>query len=244
MDGLLMKKLTTHALTVSLSVGAIALACTVIGPARAAEISLPPDPGARDALTLASFACSKCHGASTNGISISPLFPILAGQNPIYIDTELKLLRQHGRSDPHARAFMWGITSKLTDEQIQGLSLYYSGLPGVSGRPSINTALAARGKENYENGVPEPHRVIKCAECHGETSAGTNNVPRLQGQHPDYLKLQLHYYRDKLRENKLMQRNVANITDDDIAAVVEYISTLSGTEAPSDSTSTSGASSP
>jgi cytochrome c553 len=42
----------------------------------------------------------------------------------------------------------------------------------------------------------------------------------------------LHYYHDKLRENILMQRNVANITDDEIAAVVEYISTLSGTESP------------
>jgi cytochrome c553 len=238
-----MKKLTTHSLTALFSIGAISIACAVAGTARAADISLPPDPGARDAHTLVSFACSKCHGASANGISISPLFPILAGQNSIYIETELKLLRQHGRSDPHARAFMWGISSKLTDEQIQGLSSYYSALPGVSGRPSLNTALAARGKEIYENGVPEPHRVIKCAECHGETSAGTNNVPRLQGQHPDYLKLQLRYYRDKLRENKLMNRNVANITDEDIDAVVEYISTLSGTDTSSDTSSSSSSSS-
>jgi cytochrome c553 len=224
-----MKRLTIH----SLNLAAIALACTVVGTSTwAAEIFVPPDPGARDARTLVSFACSKCHGPTGNGVSISPLFPILAGQNPVYIDTELKLLRQHSRSDPHARAFMWGISHALTDEQIQGLAQYFSTQPAVSGRPSSNPALAARGKEIYENGVPEPHRVIKCAECHGETSAGTNTVPRLQGQHPDYLKLQLHYYHDKLRENILMQRNVANITDDEIAAVVEYISTLSGTESP------------
>jgi cytochrome c553 len=230
-----MKKLMTH----SFAVAAIAMVCTLVGSARATDISLPPDPGARDAHTLVSFACSKCHGASANGISISPLFPILAGQNPIYISDQLKLLRQHYRADPHARAFMWGISHALTDEQIEGLALYFAGLPAVSGHPSSNPELAARGKEIYENGVANP-KVIRCNQCHGEVGAGTNNVPRLAGQHPDYLSLQLHYYRSKLRENKLMNRNVANITDDQIAAVVEYISTLSGTESGTESASGAG----
>ena len=234
-----MKRLTTH----RLNVVALALACAAVGSARAADISLPPDPGARDARTLVSFACSKCHGYSGNGVSISPIFPILAGQNQVYIATELKLLRQHGRSDPHARAFMWGITHALTDEQIDGLALYFSSQPAVSGRPSSNPALAAKGKDIYENGVAEP-KVVKCAQCHGEVGAGTNNVPRLQGQHPGYMALQLHYYHDKLRENKLMNRNVANITDDQIAAVVEYISTLSGNEPTDDTAVTSGSSAP
>lgn len=216
-----MKKLTTH----SLPVAAMALACAVVGSARAADITVPPDPAALPADQLVSNACSKCHGPSGNGISISPIFPILAGQNPIYIETELKLLRQHGRSDPHARAFMWGISHALTDQQIQGLAQYFSTQPAVSGRPSPNPELAAKGKEIYENGVPE-RKVIKCIECHGETSEGTNTVPRLAGQHQAYLALQLHYYRDGLRENKLMNRNVKNITDDEIAAVTEYIRTL------------------
>ena len=193
---------------------------------------IPPDPGARDAHTLVSFACSKCHGAGANGVSITPLVPILAGQNQVYIETELKLLRKHGRSDPHARAFMWGISNRLTDEQIAGLADYFAHQPTVSGRPSSNAALVAKGKDIYLNGVPEPNKVVKCAQCHGEVGAGTNNVPRLQGQHKGYLALQLHYYHDKLRENILMQRNVKNITDDQITAVVEYIGTLTGVDSP------------
>jgi len=227
-----MNKRTTHSLTAV----AIGITCLGLGLAHAADISIPPDPGARDAHTLVSFACSKCHGYSGNGVSVTPLVPILAGQNQVYIATELSLLRQHGRSDPHARAFMWGISNKLTDQQIDGLSKYFSSLPPVTGKPSSNPALAAKGKDIYENGVKEP-KVVKCAQCHGEVGAGTNNVPRLQGQHPDYLKLQLHYYHTKLRENVLMQRNVANITDDQIDAVVEYISTLTGEEPPDDSDS-------
>lgn len=226
MDGLLMKKLIIPLLTLS----ALGFSCGgMVGSALAADISLPPDPGARSAAELVSFACARCHGTSTNGISITPLIPILAGQNQVYLATELKLLRQHGRSDPHARAFMWGISNKLTDQQIDGLSEYFSNKPGVSGKPSSNPALAAKGKEIYENGVASP-KVVKCSQCHGEVGAGTNNVPRLQGQHKGYLALQLHYYHDKLRENILMQRNVANITDDQIDAVVEYISTLNGVD--------------
>jgi cytochrome c553 len=125
---------------------------------------------------------------------------------------------------------MWGISRGLSDEQIEGVAEYFGALPAVSGRPSSNPALAAKGKEIYENGVPEPHRVIKCIECHGEVGAGTNNVPRLAGQHPGYIALQLRYYHNELRINKLMNRNVKNITDDEIEAVTEYISTLSGTE--------------
>lgn len=233
MDGLLMNKLTNSLLTLA----AFGLSCgAVVGSARAADISLPPDPGARSAKELVSFACARCHGTSTNGISITPLIPILAGQNEVYIETELKLLRQHGRSDPHARAFMWGISHALTDQQIEGLAGYFSALPPVSGKPSNKPDLVAKGRDIYENGVAEP-KVVKCAQCHGEVGAGTNNVPRLQGQHKGYLALQLHYYHDKLRENILMQRNVANITDDQIEAVVEYISTLTGVDAPDGSAS-------
>jgi cytochrome c553 len=216
-----MKEPTMH----SHLVAAIVLACAVIGSTRAADISLPPDPSLLPAAQLVSYACSKCHGVSGNGVSISPLFPILAGQNAVYIEEQLKLLRQRGRADPHARAFMWGISRGLTDEQIEGLATYFEGQPAVTGRPSTNPALAARGKEIYDNGVAEP-KVVKCAQCHGEVGAGTNNVPRLAGQHKGYIALQLHYYHDELRINKLMNRNVKNITDADIAAVTEYISTL------------------
>jgi cytochrome c553 len=120
---------------------------------------------------------------------------------------------------------MWGISRGLSDEQINGLSEYFEGLPAVTGKPSTNPALAAKGKDIYENGVEEP-KVVKCAQCHGDVGAGTNNVPRLAGQHKGYIALQLHYYHVGLRENKLMNRNVKNITDEQIAAVTEYISTL------------------
>jgi len=212
--------------TQSLGVALLALACTVAGGARSADITVPPDPSQLPARELVSYACAKCHGYKGNGVSVSPIFPILAGQNAVYIEGQLKLLRQRGRADPHARAFMWGISRGLSDEQIGDLATYFESLPAVTGKPSTNPALAAKGKDIYENGVPEPNKVVKCAQCHGDVGAGTNNVPRLAGQHKGYIALQLHYYHTGLRENKLMNRNVKNITDDQIDAVTEYISTL------------------
>ena len=94
MDGLLIRKLPIT----SLIVAAIALAATTVRDASAAPIVVPPDPSAFDAQTLVRNECSKCHGAT--GVSICRLFPNLAGQLPVYIETELKLFRQHGRSDP------------------------------------------------------------------------------------------------------------------------------------------------
>jgi cytochrome c553 len=218
MDGLLMRKLAVN----SLIVAAIGLAATVAGDAAAADVVVPHDPSAWDATTLVSNACSKCHGAT--GVSISPLFPILAGQQTSYIDTELKLFRQRGRSDPLARAFMWGIARGLTDDQIEGVAQYFASQPPVRGTPSRNPALAEKGKLIYESGVPQ-RGVIACMTCHGANAEGDGNnaFPRLAGQHRDYLVTELQQFRGLLRENAVMQGVAANITDDEIAAVADYL---------------------
>jgi len=206
----------------SLIVAAIVLAATIVRDAPAADIVVPPDPSAFDTTMLVSNACSKCHGAA--GISISPLFPNLAGQQASYIATQLKALRQRARSDPHARAFMWGIAKGLTDDQIEGLTKYFASQPPARGTASRNPALAEKGKSIYENGVTE-HGVIACSTCHGPNAEGQgdNAFPRLAGQHRDYLILQLTYFHTLLRENEVMQGVAASLTNDEIAAVAEYL---------------------
>jgi len=90
----------------AIALGTIALAALAFRDARSATLIVPPDPSTKGTQALVNSACSKCHGEY--GVSISPLFPILAGQLPGYIEAELKLFRLRGRSDPRARAFMWG----------------------------------------------------------------------------------------------------------------------------------------
>jgi cytochrome c553 len=218
MDGLLMRKL---AIT-SLGIAAIAFAAIALRDARSATLIVPPDPSTLNATGLVDNACSKCHGQ--NGVSISPLFPVLAGQLPGYIEAELKLFRLRGRSDPRGRAFMWGIARGLTDEQIKGVAQYFSSQPAVHGTASSNPALADKGKMLYESGRPELD-IEACTVCHGHDGEGVNTQPRLAGQHRDYVAIQMSQYRSGLRENKVMQHVTEKLTDDEIAALVEYIST-------------------
>jgi cytochrome c553 len=210
------------AVLTSLIVAAIALASTAVRDVQAAAVVVPPDPSALDIKQLVSNACSKCHGY--NGVSTSPIFPNLAGQVPGYIETELRLFRQRGRSDPHARAFMWGIARALTDEQIKGVALYFSTQPAATGKGSSNPALADKGKLLYENGSPE-RDIEACTVCHGHNGEGVNTQPRVAGQHRDYFVLEMVQFRSGLRENKVMQHVSEKLTDDEIAALVEYIST-------------------
>jgi len=214
-----MKKLAVN----SLFVAVLVLGATIVRDAPAADLVVPHDPSAFDATMLVSNTCSKCHGA--NGLSVSPIFPNLAGQQASYIDGALRLFRERGRSDPHARAFMWGIARGLSDDQIAGLAQYFASQPPMRGAASGNPALAEKGKSIYENGVPD-HGVVACMVCHGPNAEGQadNAFPRLAGQHRDYLALQLHYFHGLLRENEVMQGVAASITDDEVAAVAEYLS--------------------
>src|SRR6204780_5587394 len=218
MDGLLMRKL---AIT-SLGIAAIALTAMAVLDAYSATLIVPPDPSTMNTKALVNNACSKCHGEY--GVSISPLFPLLAGQLPGYIEAELKLFRLRGRSDPRARAFMWGIARGLTDEQIKGVAQYFSSQPAVKGSGTSNPALADKGKLLYENGAPE-RDIEACTVCHGHSGEGVNTQPRVAGQHRDYFVLEMVQFRSGLRENKVMQHVSEKLTDDEIAALVEYVST-------------------
>jgi cytochrome c553 len=219
MDGFLMRKLAA----ITLGIAAIGLAAMAVRDAYSATLIVPPDPSTMNTKALVNNACSKCHGEY--GVSISPLFPILAGQLPGYIEAELKLFRIRGRSDPRGRAFMWGIARGLTDEQIKGVAQYFSSQPAVKGGGTSNPALADKGKVMYENGAPD-RDIEACTVCHGHSGEGVNTQPRLAGQHPDYVSIQMFQYRKGLRENKVMQHVTEKMTDDEIAAVVDYVSTL------------------
>ena len=67
---------------------------------------------------LTAQACATCHGP--RGISTSPAFPNLAGQKAVYIEAQLKGFKDHSRGDPGAQAYMWGMSSQLSDEAIKG----------------------------------------------------------------------------------------------------------------------------
>ena len=192
---------------------AFALAVFVASAAVAAETS--------DAQKLAGNVCEKCHGPK--GTSASPLFPRLAGQPEAYLETQLKLFRDHTRGDPHARAYMWGIAGPLSDAEIKGLAELYAKLPPAPGTSAGDAALAAKGKALYEQGATN-RDIPVCAGCHGPDAEGNEAIPRLAGQHRQYLVRQLQAFHGLARENEIMDENAKYLNEDDIAAVSEFLS--------------------
>jgi len=166
-------------------------------------------------------ACSICHGE--RGISRWTYVPSLAGQDKDYLVDQLKGLRARNRTTNYSRAAMWGMTANLKDEDIDALADYYAKLKPPEGRPGEGDrlALGRRVFERYASGRPA------CATCH---SGGrpAENLPRLAGQHADYLARALREFRAGARLNSTMSFMAAELTDPEIEGVAAYVESLRG----------------
>lgn len=192
------------------------MACAVFAsvPAAAAPAAPPAEPA------LVSSVCSQCHG--DRGISTAPLFPNLAGQDKDYLAAQLKAFREHKRGDAHAQAYMWGMAFPLTDDVIDQVAAYFAALPPPAGNKDQNAGEVALGRTIFAQGV-EAQGVPSCTACHGESGAGTPAIPRLAGQHREYIASQLLAFRDNERVSDIMHANAEHLTDDQIRAVAAYL---------------------
>ena len=64
---------------------------------------------------------------------------------------------------------------------------------------------------------------MACASCHGPAGEGHGAIPRLAGQHTNYLERQLGLFSSGLRENRLMHFNTLDLSDDEIDALATYL---------------------
>ncbi len=166
--------------------------------------------------------CAVCHGL--NGHSVSPTFPNLAAQQPVYIENQLKAFKDQTRSDPDAQAFMWGMASGLSDEMITEVAQYFSSQtppPPESGDPK----LIAQGHTIFTHGIPA-EGVPACASCHGPEAAGRGMFPRLAGQHQQYLLKQLLVIQTALRTAPVMHGVIKDLSRQQMLAVTTYLASL------------------
>ena len=198
MDIVLMKKSTLMSLFFAV---ALVLAGVVSCDASAAD------------LTDLVSSCSSCHSAQPGK---APTAPTLAGQRPEYIENELHAYREHDRDDKDAQV-MWGVAQNLSDDEMKSLAKYYGSQPPAKGRVSSNPALVEKGKFIYGEGRG-------CRDCHGSDGEGLDAIPRLAGLDRDYLAREIREFRDDVRKFETMQGNTDKMTEDDVAAVAEYLS--------------------
>lgn len=168
---------------------------------------------------LATRVCANCHGP--HGDSVSSAFPRLAGQQAAYIEIQLKAFKDHSRGDAYAQAYMWGMASQLDEDTIKHLAAYYAAERPTPGRTG-DAAKMAKGKNIFKNGLPEAS-ILACTSCHGENAQGKDAIPRLAGQHPEYLVKQLAAFKSMDRANNPVMHSMTDkMSLEQMQAVAEY----------------------
>ncbi len=165
--------------------------------------------------------CAVCHGPG--GTTSSELFPHLAGEPAPYFVNQMKAFRDKTRADENARRFMWGIASRLTDEDISQLAAFYESQPPVHQGKISDQVKYDLGKSIFTQGHPEKG-VPPCMACHGEKGEGKETTPRLGGQNEAYLKRQLKvFYGNERPAATAMHEIVKGLSENDIEAIAHYL---------------------
>lgn len=158
--------------------------------------------------------CVVCHGPMGN--STDPQYPVLAGQTARYIYLELKDFKEGRRKDPR----MSPMAANLSRADMQDLAEYFAA------QKPVPIAFKADGAA-IEAGQKKSAEVL-CTMCHLGGFSGQNEIPRVAGQHYEYIIKQLQDFRSHTRTNDAgnMASVTRNLSDDDIRNLAGYIANL------------------
>jgi cytochrome c553 len=162
-----------------------------------------------DGKTRSEF-CSICHGV--DGVSVKPLVPNLAGQNPYYLLEQIEKFADGRRQDyimsPQARA--------MTGDDKAALVFYYTNM--IPRPKPADPEQVRQGGGIYRQ---------RCIACHGPNAHGGERFARLASQKPDYLTRRLIGFQEAEDSSTSPMIPIAKtLTEQDIAAVTAYLSTL------------------
>jgi cytochrome c553 len=149
---------------------------------------------------------------------------VRAGHHAKYLAAQLQAFKAQTRGDPDALGYMWGMAAPLDEQLMALLADYYSRQIPVAG-PKGAAALTTRGKDIYQNGDPNAG-IPPCVPCHGLAAAGTDEFPRLAGQHVQYLIKQLHSFQNNMRNVAVMHGVAQGLQLTDMEAVATYLQSL------------------
>lgn len=170
--------------------------------------------------------CKTCHGLSAQGYRGYFPMPRLAGQQPEYLENQLRAFIERRRINP----VMANVAHVLSHPMISSLAQHFRHLDPrpIGGAPARSLAT---GKRIFEEGLPESN-VPACSACHGNDGRGQNEIPRLAGQLYEYTVSQLTGW-SKVRgqgtgtdTSAVMAPTAHNMSRPQVEAVAAYVSTL------------------
>ena len=186
-----------------------ALLCTTLAVASTPAAS-QDDPAIRQKAEV----CFACHGP--NGNSQNPEYPILAGQSWRYIYIELQDFKAGRRTDP----VMSPLAAALSRDDMIALGNFFAAQKPLPIAFKADGARVDAGRKISD--------AVLCPMCHLGGFVGQNEIPRVAGQYPQYVKKQLHAFKDKTRTNDAgnMTSVAGTLSDDDIENLSHYIANL------------------
>jgi cytochrome c553 len=182
----------------------VVVALCVAVPAARAQGTAPPK----------SETCATCHGP--NGNSTQPQYPILAGQTSRYLYLQLRDFQEGRRSDPQ----MTPMAAGLSRDEMRALADWFAAQKPAPQGFQADPAKARLGKAKADETL--------CTMCHLGGFAGQNEIPRVAGQHYDYIVKQLSDFKARRRTNDAgnMTSVASTLSEEDIRNLAQYIAGL------------------
>jgi cytochrome c553 len=171
--------------------------------------------------------CKDCHGVSAQGYNGYFPIPRLAGQQPVYLENQLRAFIEHRRTNN----IMFNVAHALSPAMVNALAAHFASLhpPPIGGAPR---QLVSTGRKIFEDGMPEVN-IAACAACHGPEATGSGQIPRLAGQLYPYMIKTLNNWDKERGRNPtvpdaaaIMSPVAHSLNRSQIEAVAAFVSTL------------------
>ena len=158
--------------------------------------------------------CFACHGPDGN--SQNPVYPILAGQSWRYIYIELRDFNEGRRSDPQ----MSPMAANLSRDDMIELGNFFAAQKQLPIKFEADPAKVAAGRLKSDQ--------VLCQMCHLGDFVGQNEIPKVAGQYPQYIKKQLEDFKTRRRTNDAgnMTSVASTLSEQDIENLSQYIANL------------------
>ncbi|MES2785846.1 MAG: c-type cytochrome [Pseudomonadota bacterium] len=155
--------------------------------------------------------CMACHGPQGN--SQIPTTPSLAGQPKLFIENQLVLIREGLRVIPE----MKGMLDNIKDTEIISLASYFAAQKPVPARGAVDDAVWRRGQALASR--------MLCGTCHLPDYSGREQIPRLAGQHEQFLMQSMKQFRDHPGPGRdtIMAASLYGLKDVELAELAHYL---------------------
>lgn len=173
-----------------------------------------------------SATCMACHGSDGN--SVNPIWPTLAGQHPNYTARQLKLFKSGDRPS----AVMMPMAMGLSEQDMADLGAFYG--QQEAKLLAADPSQVEVGEALYQGG-DEERKIPACIACHGPTGQGNpmTEYPVVASQHAPYLVNELKLFKEGRTvpgkddvNGKIMADVAKYLSQEEIEAVSSYMQGL------------------